>query len=126
MTDLLEKASDWLGGVLRTHVAQRVEIRRGTDKAYLSASFGRTEWEVFDAENILVRTESRDFGILARDYAFNGTRTEPQRGDEIRWFYNGTTYVYRVVPFGTEEMCFRYVDRYRRKIRVYAKEVSTE
>lgn len=126
MGDMLASAASWLGDVLRLHVSQLVEIRRGTQRAQVKASFGRTEWETIEAGGVVVRMESRDFGIQAQDYAFGASRVEPQRGDEIRWHDHGATYVYRVVPFGDEEVCFRYADRHRKRLRVYSEEVKTE
>lgn len=118
--------ADWLGEVMRKHVSQLVEIRRGTLRAQVQASLSEKEWETIDAGGVLVVAESRDFVIQVNDYTFGSGRVEPQHGDEIRWHMNGTTYVFRVVPFGDEGKCFRYRNRNRTRFSVHSEEVKTE
>ncbi len=125
MTNLLQKASDWLEEKRTQHAAQSVCYVRGGQTVELSATVGKTTFEVDDGCGVLVRHESRDYLVLAADLKFGDTPILPQRGDRVRETQGGTVYVYEVIAPGNEP-CWRYSDPYRKTLRIHAKQIDTE
>ena len=122
MADLLEKASDWLGGMRQAHLSRPVTYRRGEDSIEVAATVGKTVFEIDDGYGAIERFESRDFLIAAADLALNGEPVEPQAGDIIAETVGGGTLVYEVLAPG-KEPCWRWSDPYRRTLRVHTKQV---
>jgi len=126
VADLLEQASDWLGGMRRTYLSRTATYQRGDDSVEVVAAVGRTVFEIDDGSGAVVQWESRDFLIAAADLVI-GDRpvTLPQPGDRISETQDGKVYVYEVMAPG-KEPCWRYSDPYRRTLRVHTKQVGTE
>jgi len=123
MADLLQTGSDWLADQLKTHAGRTVTYRRGTDTVAVTATIGRTEFEVDDEFGVLRKIESRDFLILAADLVLNGQAVLPERGDEIDETQGGVTYTYEVMAPGKEPH-FRYSDPYRKTLRIHTKQTD--
>jgi hypothetical protein len=125
MTDLLRQASDWLEDQRTRYAASTIVYVRGSRSAEVSATIGKTTFEVDDGYGVLVRHESRDFLVLVTDLLLGGGLTEPQRGDRVHETQNGTVYIYEVAAPG-KEPCWRYSDAYRKTFRVHTKQIDAE
>jgi len=125
MPDLLRTGSDWLEAQRTEHMTSSVVYARGASTVEVPATIGRTEFEVDDGFGVLVRTESRDYLILAEHLVLDGQPALPQRGDRIRETDGSQTVVYEVMTPGKEPP-WRYSDPYRKTLRVHTKQVDTE
>ena len=72
MTDLLERASNWLEEQRRRHASRVVTYARGSRTLDVLATIGKTLFEVDDGYGIVVRYESRDYLIQAADLVLDG------------------------------------------------------
>lgn len=125
MADLLETGSNWLEDQRTKHATRTVTYERGIDSAAVSATVGRTVFEVDNGQGVLERIESRDFLMLAADLLLGGSPALPQRGDRIRETQGATTYVYEVMAPGKEPE-WRWSDAYRKTLRIHTKQIDTE
>jgi len=125
--DMLKDGSDWLQDQQKAHVAQMVTYSRGGQQLSISATIGRTEFDVDPGDGFGVRVEARDYLIHAADLVLGGVTVKPQRGDRIRETRaDGDTAVYEVMSPADGEPVWRYSDDYRRRLRIHTKEVDTE
>lgn len=125
MTNLLQKASDWLEDQRTRHAASTVQYVRGGRSVDLPATIGKTLFEVDDGYGVLVRHESRDFLVLAANLAIDGQPIVPERGDRIRESQGNATFIYEVTAPG-KEPCWRYSDGFRKTLRIHTKQTVTE
>ena len=125
MADLLQQASDWLETKRTQYATRAVCYVRGGQSVDVSATVGKTTFEVDDGYGVLVRHESRDYLVLAADLKFGETPTLPQRGDLVRETQGGQVFIYEVTAPGNEP-CWRYSDPYRKTLRIHSKQVDTE
>ena len=125
MADLLQQASDWLETKRTQYATRAVCYVRGGQSADVSATVGKTTFEVDDGYGVLVRHESRDYLVLAADLKFGEIPTLPQRGDLVRETQGGQVFVYEVTAPGNEP-CWRYSDPYRKTLRIHSKQIDTE
>jgi hypothetical protein len=103
------------------HLTRSVTYRRGDVVVELAATIGRTVFEMDDGAGAVLRVESRDYIIRASDL----TLGSPLRGDRIVEAGDGQSFVYEVVPFGSEP-CWRWSDPYRKTLRIHTKQVETQ
>ena len=125
MTDLLQQGSDWLEAKRTQYASRVVTYARGAQSVEVSATIGKTTFEVDDGYGVLVRHESRDFLILTADLVLDAEQALPQRGDRIRETQGQQVFVYEVSAPG-KEPCWRYSDPYRKTLRVHTQQVDTE
>jgi len=125
VVDLLQKGSDWLEEKRTQHASRVISYVRGAQSVDLSATIGKTTFEVDDGYGVLVRHESRDFLVLATDLILDTQQTLPQRSDRIRETQGDQVFIYEVTAPGNEP-CWRYSDPYRKTLRVHSKEVDVE
>ncbi len=125
MADLLETGSNWLQDQRTRHLSRTVVYERGADTTTLSATIGRTVFEIDDGRGVIQRHEARDFLVLAGDLVLAGAETLPQAGDRIRETQGTTVFVYEVMAPGNEPV-WRYSDPYRKTLRIHTKHVKTE
>lgn len=125
MADLLRKSSAWLEGQRHTRLTARVTYVRGDASVALKATVGKTVFELQVDYGAVEKTESRDFLVRAKDLVLDGTRTLPERGDQVRETAGGKIFVYEVMAPGKEPH-WRYSDLYRRTLRIHTKHVGTE
>lgn len=123
--NLLERASNWLEDRRTEHATSTVTYQRGNDTVVVSASIGRTIFDVDNGFGVVERTETRDFLVLTDELVLGGARTLPERGDRVRETQGTTTFVYEVMAPGKEPH-WRYSDPYRKALRIHTKHVSTE
>ena len=122
---MLQKGSDWLEDQRVKHMTRSVLYQRGTSSVEVSATVGRTVFEVDNGYGVLERTESRDYLILTGDLLLDGEQALPERGDRIREPQGTQTFVYEVMAPGKEPH-WRYSDPYRKTLRIHTKQVDTE
>ena len=125
MADLLQQGSDWLEAKRTQYASRVVTYARGAQSVEVSATIGKTTFEVDDGYGVLVRHESRDFLILTADLVLDAEQALPQRGDRIRETQGQQVFVYEVTAPG-KEPCWRYSDPYRKTLRIHSKQVDTE
>ena len=125
MADLLETGSNWLQDQRTRHLSRTVVYERGADTTTLSATIGRTVFEIDDGHGVIQRHETRDFLVLADDLVLAGAKTLPHAGDRIRETQGTTVFVYEVMAPGNEPV-WRYSDPYRKTLRIHTKHVKTE
>jgi hypothetical protein len=125
MTNVLQTGAQWLGGVLTSHASESITYHRGDQQVALSASLGRSEWEVTDFEG--TRTEHTDVDFILGDAAalkLDMGITLPVRGDRIKWIQGSVVQVYEVMaPNG--EQPYR-LDPTETILRIHAKRIGTE
>jgi len=125
MTDLLQKGSEWLEEQRTRHAASTVQYVRGSRSVEITATIGRTIFEVDNGYGVLVRHQSRDFLALAAELILDGELVLPQRGDRIRETQGQQVFVYEVMAPG-KEPCWRYSDPYRKTLRIHTQQIATE
>ena len=123
MADLLQKSSDWLEDMRTKHATRLVTYKRGAETIVVSATIGRTVFEIDDGVGVSTQYEARDFLILAQELVLGGERTLPQRGDRIQETVGDQTIEYEVLAPG-KEPCWRYSDPFRKTLRIHTKQVS--
>ena len=125
MANLLEQGTAWLADQLKTHASSTVVYQRGAQQVSVSATIGKTEFEIDDGSGVLQRVESRDYLIQPADLQIAGVATLPIAGDRIRETIGTKTYVYEVMGPGNEPH-YRFSDPFRRVLRIHTKHVDTE
>ncbi len=123
MADLLETGSNWLQDQRTQHMSRTVSYERGIDTVSVSATVGRTVFEIDDGHGVIQRHEARDFLVLADDLVLVGSKVLPQPGDRIRETQGTTVFVYEVMAPGNEPV-WRYSDPYRKTLRIHTKQVK--
>jgi len=116
--DLLRQGSQWLEQQRSAHCSSQVTYRRGAQEQALSATFGRTQYEVQDDFGLVVAAHVTDFLVAAADFA--PVFGEPQPGDQI--IADGV--VHEVMSLGNQGH-WRWSDPYRTTMRIHTKEVGT-
>jgi len=116
VADLLKQGSDWLEQMRTEHCSSQVEYRRDVQMLTVSATFGKTDYEVADDYGLKIGASIYDFLILATDLGL-----EPEVGDVIA--ANGRKY--EVLDFGTEG-CWRWSDPYRTTMRIHTKDIGSD
>jgi len=133
VTDLLQQGSDWLEDKRHQHATRTVTYQRGDpgmggSSVDLSATVGRTEFEIDDGAGALIKIESRDYLILAADLVLDAEQTVPKQGDIIRETQGAKVYVHEVIaPGGVSGGAhYRYSDPYRKTLRIHTKLIGEE
>jgi len=124
MADLLERASNWLEDQRARFASRVVTYVRGGRTLDVSATIGRTLFEVDDGFGVLVRYEARDFLIQAAELAMDSQPLVPQRGDRIQETQGEKTFVYEVTSPGKEPVC-RWSDLFRKTYRIHTKQIES-
>lgn len=125
MVDLLKTGSDFLEARRKAYMTQTVTYQRGVDTVSVSATIGRTVFEVDREAGIHEEVEARDYLIQTADLALNSVAVLPVAGDRILETAGGTTYTYEVMSPPGNEPPYRYSDAYRTTLRVHTKLVTT-
>ncbi len=128
MADLMEQGAAFLAEQQKLHASKPVLYSRtgtGSGTVIVSAMIGRTEWEQTDDLGTVLRTESRDFIIKAKDLVLSGVVVTPKDDDEIREDIGQQVFVYQVMAPGAEPP-WRHADFHRHQLRIHTKHVRTE
>lgn len=83
MPNLLGRGQRWLADMQARHVSVRVQYARAGANVCMSATPGRSEWDVADASGALFRVETRDYLIKRELLELDSVPIEPQAGDRI-------------------------------------------
>jgi len=122
--DLLRQGSQWLEQMRWAHCSSQVTYRRGGQEQALSATFGRTQYEVQDDYGLVVAAHVTDFLVAAADFA--PVFGEPQPGDQIVADLPGRQaggVVHEVMSLASGGH-WRWSDPYRTTMRIHTKEVG--
>ena len=125
MANLLQTGTSWLADQLKAHASQQVIYVRGNQQVEVSATIGRTEFEIDDGSGIVQRLISRDYLIQATDLILAGNQVIPQPGDLIRETQGSSVMVYEVMTPGNEQH-YRYSDPFGKLLRIHSKHVANE
>jgi hypothetical protein len=125
MSDLLDSSSAWLEDQRVKHMTRTVVYVRGGETVEVPATIGETIFHIDDGAGAMLRTESRDYLILAADLALGGSAVLPRCGDHIRETQGTRVFVYEVASPGDEPI-WRWSDPYRRTLRVHTKQIDVE
>lgn len=118
MGDLLRQGSQWLEQMRTAHCSSPVTYRRDTTAWSVSATFGRTAYEVADESGLTVGSHVWAFLILAE--VLPGI--EPKPGDVIA--ADGRRY--EVLPLGEDVRGWRWSDPYRTTYRIHTRDIGPD
>jgi len=113
MSDLLAKAARWLAEKQEKFCSSDIVYVRNGEHIPLSATFGRTEYEIADEFGVKLGTHVVDFIIRANVMPF-----DPEPGDGI---LVGNT-EYEVMALGTQN-CWRWCDAHHQLRRIHTKQI---
>lgn len=125
MADVLDNALSWLETQRTRHRTRLVTYTRGEASAEVAATIGKTVFRIDDQYGASIRSESRDYLILAAHLVLDGQVILPQRGDQIRESAGDQVWVYEVLGPG-DEPCFRYSDPGRLTLRIHTQQIEQE
>ena len=114
----------WLAGQLKNHASVTVKYKRGVESVSVSATVGRSMFELVSAANVLTKLDVRDYLILADDLILSGSGIQPQAGDTIEETQVSIKHTYEVMSPGDEPL-FRFADEFRTMLRIHTKEISS-
>lgn len=125
--DLLKIGNAWLQKTRTKYAASPVTYLRGASSASFSASYGRTLYQVTDAEGFQVGKESWDFLINAADLELDDTLTQPAVGDRILVgdLDDPDALAYEVMNIDGDR-CWRWADSFQVTFRIHAKFVGAQ
>ncbi len=119
MADLLDTASAFLESQRKKHASRLVTYQRGAWSVTVSATLGKSEFEVDDGAGATIRVESRDYLIAATDLVLDDVVVLPVKGDLI---VDQELTCEVLSPDGQSH--WRYTDPYRRTLRIHTKQVE--
>ena len=125
MGNLLARASEWLENQRTVHATAPVQYVRGSQTAEVSATIGKTTFELMTAMGSSCGPSPATSCCWPRTWFWAGRQTLPQRGDRVRETQGSTVFVYEVTAPG-KEPCWRYSDAFRKTLRIHTKQVETE
>ena len=118
MADLLHNGLEWLSAQQKQFVGQGITYSRGLLAAALTATLGKTTYQVVDEYGFTVQAEVTDFVVDAVDLVLDEDLVMPQSGDRIE--YNDETY--EVAPLSGQG-CYRRCDPYGQRVRIHTKRI---
>lgn len=126
MTNALANGSAWLGDVLKTNASRAVTYSRGGETITIAeAIIGNTRAEVTANDGMTLQSKVRDYLIAVEDLYFGSSPVEPVEGDEIREPDGTNTFVFTVMPLGSEP-AWHYSDPFRQRYRIHTKLTAIE
>jgi cytidylate kinase len=124
MADMMKDAMLWLEAQRTEHMTRLVTYQRGAASVVVSATIGRTTFEVDRTLGIHEEIQSRDYLINAEDLVLDGNQVEPAAGDRIVELDGTKQFTYELSsPLGNEP-AWRYSDDYRLTVRCHTKLVA--
>jgi len=108
----------------RVHGGQII-YERGAETVWITATFGRSEFQVEAADTVRIEHTDRDFIFPAEALILGGRLAAPQQGDRITVVEqeHGDGQLFEVLPADGKQ-CFRQCDPTGHLIRVYTKRVG--
>lgn len=103
---------------IRRATGVAVTYTRGASSKSVTATLGVSDWNVTDAQGLMLRVETRDFLIQASD--LSGTFGDPQRGDTIAF----SGWLYEVHPAGPDLPLFQHSGSVKNQLRIHTKQIG--
>lgn len=125
MTNLLGWGAEWLAAQRTEHLSRPVTYQRGADTAEVSATIGRTVFELDNGFG-LEKVETRDYLVPVEQLVLAGQPTLPARGDRILESDGTQTFVYEVMSPARDKPPWRYSDPFRQAFRIHTKHIDTQ
>jgi hypothetical protein len=125
VADLLQQGAAWLEGMRHKHASRPVVYQRGAESVALSATVGRSVFQVVAADGLVEQVERRDYLIRAADLVLGGAVVVPEVGDRIRETIGARVEVYEVMGAGQEKH-FRPSDPDGLTLRIHTAHVGAE
>jgi hypothetical protein len=126
-TNLLDIGAKFLADQNIAHMSRQVTYKRGNQSVVIAAKPGRTPLEDVQADDTIIRSESRDFIVRGADLVLAGVPVTPADGDQIIEVdaSSGTpiTYTHDVMPDGGMAP-FAHQNDYRYELRIRTKRTS--
>jgi hypothetical protein len=123
---LLERALNLAARAAPAVAGGQIIYTRGDATVWITATWGRTEFEVANGDGVRVEHTDRDFIVESDKLILNGTRATPAKDDRITVVakhYRDNS-VFEVLSLGGSEGCYRLCDPEGRFMRIHAKKVS--
>jgi len=121
----MQQGAALIGAARKAQFATAIEYARGEQTVALTATVGRSVFELVDRDGFPIRSETRDYLFLAAELVLGGQLTTPQDGDVIREAGDGAVYVHEVMAPG-DEPNWRFSDAGRSLLRVHTKQTDVE
>ena len=118
MADMMSDGSEWFAEQLKANCSESITYNRGSDSVTLSATIGRTEFELANEYGIVETFRSRDYIFTKSDLVLSGSATIPMSGDII---VEGSGSYEVLSPGGSQ--CYRE-DEYGQVFRVHTKKIT--
>ncbi len=122
MSNRLKTGERWLADMQKTWASETVQYARANAGSYMSATIGRSEFNVEDISGAMLRVETKDFIIFASDLVLNSTAVEPAHGDRI----TEGGFVYEVSPPGPGINHWSWDGSHRNRYRIHTKLIGPE
>lgn len=122
MSTILQRGMNLLASAAASAAGGQIVYTRGASTVTLLATFGRTEFQVEDANGIRIEMSDRDFIVASEYLLFSLVRVIPQRGDKITVINAGseaTEYFEVLAPGGAQP--YRLCDPEGYMIRIHCK-----
>lgn len=119
MSDMIADGITWLNTQRAAHLSQTVTYRRGDNEHELTATRGRTEYEMADEYGLVLGAHMVDFLILAADFPV--VFDEPTAGDLLIV----DSVQFEALAFGGDR-CWRWSDPERTLMRIHTREVGSD
>ena len=125
MTDMLEKGLAWLDAMNAKFRGTPVIYCRVGAELEITATVGRSNFELADEAGSIVNCETRDFLVSASALLLNGQPFLPRAGDRIVEASGDKRLINEVLALG-DEPPFKWCDPYRRTLRIHTKYIGEE
>ncbi len=125
MTNVLAKASEWLSGMRRKHVATPIVYRRDQQTAAFDAQKLSVGVELDRGDGVTVEAQRTDWIVAVENLILGGQPVTPLEGDRIEQQMGTKKFVYEVMPLGTDSHC-RPVGPYGHDWRIHSKLVEVQ
>ncbi|MFH1302334.1 MAG: hypothetical protein ABIK07_14835 [Planctomycetota bacterium] len=92
----------------------------------INGTQGSTNWRVMDRDGFPLRKTSVDWIVKAADLVIDGVPVLPKRNGLITRVLGGVSRVYQVLPFGDDELEYRFLDTGRTMLRIHTKLITED
>lgn len=125
MSTLMQRGLNMLARELPRAAGGKIVYQRGTQRVWLDATFGRTEFAVDSSDVVRIEHTDRDFIFPAEGLILGGKLATPERGDLITLVEDdhGASQVFEVLSTDGKQ-CYRTCDTTGHMIRVYTKRIT--
>ncbi|NQU26444.1 MAG: hypothetical protein HQ567_34595 [Candidatus Nealsonbacteria bacterium] len=125
MTNALAKASEWLSRMRRAHAATPIVYRRDQQTVEIDAQKLSVAVELDRGDGVTVEAQRTDWIVAIENLILDGQPVTPLEGDRIEQQMGTKTFVYEVIPLGTDSHC-RPAGPYGHDWRIHSKLVEVQ